>query len=117
MKVTYEKKEIDAVWNITKANDGHAECVETMSCEPVEALWWEKSISNCHAELVEALKHKNLYIAKQSFIDNMKRFSIYYKENPEAEHMNYVFGNLNKEMWELMHRKHFTHHFEQFNLI
>jgi len=50
-------------------------------------------------------------------MDNLKKFSIYYKENPEAEHMNFVFGKLNKEMWELMHKKHFTHHFEQFGLI
>ena len=63
------------------------------------------------------LKHKNLDAAKQSFLDNLKRFSIYYKENPQAEHMNFVFGKLNKEMWELMHKKHFTHHFEQFGLI
>jgi len=61
--------------------------------------------------------HKNLEAAKQSFVDNLKRFVIYYKENPQAEHMNFVFGKLNKEMWELMHKKHFTHHFEQFGLI
>ncbi len=64
-----------------------------------------------------ALKHKNLDAAKQSFIDSLKKFVVYYKENPKAEHMNYVFGKLNKEMWELMHRKHFTHHFEQFGLL
>jgi oxepin-CoA hydrolase/3-oxo-5,6-dehydrosuberyl-CoA semialdehyde dehydrogenase len=63
------------------------------------------------------LRHKNLDIAKQSFMDSLKKFSIYYKENPQAEHMNFVFGTLNKEMWELMHKKHFTHHFEQFGLI
>jgi oxepin-CoA hydrolase/3-oxo-5,6-dehydrosuberyl-CoA semialdehyde dehydrogenase len=61
--------------------------------------------------------HKNLEAAKQSFMDNLKKFVIYYKENPQAEHMNYVFGKLNKEMWELMHKKHFTHHFQQFGLI
>jgi oxepin-CoA hydrolase/3-oxo-5,6-dehydrosuberyl-CoA semialdehyde dehydrogenase len=31
------------------------------------------------------LKHKNLEAAKQSFIDNLKRFVVYYKENPQAE--------------------------------
>ena len=66
---------------------------------------------------VPPLVHKNLDAAKQAFIDILKKFVIYYKENPKAEHMNFVFGKLNKEMWELMHRKHFTHHFEQFNLI
>ncbi|MGZ5193452.1 MAG: DUF1569 domain-containing protein [Kaistella sp.] len=42
---------------------------------------------------------------------------IYYRENPQAEHYHPRFGMLNKEMMELFHRKHFTHHFEQFDLI
>ncbi|MBS1549053.1 MAG: phenylacetic acid degradation bifunctional protein PaaZ [Bacteroidetes bacterium] len=66
---------------------------------------------------VPPLRHKNLDVARQSLIDNLKRYIIYYKENPKAEHMHYVFGKLNKEMSELMHRKHFTHHLEQFGLI
>lgn len=66
---------------------------------------------------VPAFVHKNLDAAKTSFIENLKKFVVYYKENPEAEHMNYVFGKLNKEMWELLHKKHFTHHFEQFGLL
>ena len=66
---------------------------------------------------IPAFVHKNLDAAKTSFMENLKRYVVYYKENPEAEHMNYVFGKLNKEMWELLHRKHFTHHFQQFGLI
>ncbi|WP_294249165.1 DUF1569 domain-containing protein [uncultured Chryseobacterium sp.] len=31
--------------------------------------------------------------------------------------MNFVFRKLNKEMWELMHKKHFAHHFGQFGLV
>ncbi len=63
------------------------------------------------------LKHKNLEKAKNSLLENVKRYQIYYREHPDAEHMNPVFGMLNKEMWELLHRKHFTHHFEQFGLL
>jgi len=63
------------------------------------------------------LQHKNLQVAKDSLIENLKRYIIYYRENPSAEHMDYVFGKLNKEMSELLQRKHFTHHFEQFELI
>lgn len=66
---------------------------------------------------VPPLKHKNLDAAKDSLIQNLKNYIIYYKENPQAEHMHYVFGKLNKEMSELMNRKHFTHHFEQFGLL
>ena len=63
------------------------------------------------------LKYKNLEQAKEKFLENLQKYQIYYRENPEAEHMHFVFGKLNKEMMELMHRKHFTHHFEQFNII
>lgn len=63
------------------------------------------------------LKHKNLQAAKEALLETLQRFLIYYKEHPEAEHMNYVYGKMNKEMAELLHRKHFTHHFEQFGLI
>lgn len=63
------------------------------------------------------LKHKNLEAAKEAFLNAVQEFLIYYKENPQAEHIHFVFGKINKEMWELMHRKHFTHHFEQFGLI
>jgi oxepin-CoA hydrolase/3-oxo-5,6-dehydrosuberyl-CoA semialdehyde dehydrogenase len=63
------------------------------------------------------LKYKNLEQAKEKFLENLQKYQIYYRENPEAEHMHFVFGKLNKEMMELMHRKYFTHHFEQFGLV
>lgn len=61
--------------------------------------------------------HKNLIAAKAAFTEALKEYTVYYRENPDAEHLHYVYGKLNKEMMELMHRKHFTHHFEQFGLI
>ena len=63
------------------------------------------------------LKFKNLEDAKIHLLEVLKEFTVYYKENPEAEHFHPKFGMLNKEMMELFHRKHFTHHFEQFNLL
>lgn len=62
-------------------------------------------------------KYKNLDEAKAKLIETLKEFTVYFKENPFAEHYNPRFGNLNKEMMELFQRKHFTHHFEQFGLI
>ncbi len=62
-------------------------------------------------------KYKNLDEAKTNLIEAVKEFLIYYRENPSAEHFHPRFGVLNKEMMELFQRKHFTHHFEQFNLI
>ncbi len=62
------------------------------------------------------LKYKNLDEAKTHFIESVKNYQIYYRENPDAEHLHFVFGTLNKEMMELFHQKHVTHHFEQFGL-
>ena len=63
------------------------------------------------------LRYKNLTEAKEKLIETLKEFLIYYRENPQAEHFHPRFGMLNKEMMELFHRKHFTHHFEQFGLV
>lgn len=63
------------------------------------------------------LRHKNLDMAKEALLNSLKEFQIYYRENPHAHHYHTKFGMLNKEMWELFQRKHFTHHFEQFGLI
>jgi len=63
------------------------------------------------------LRHKNLDMAKEALLNSLKEFQIYYRENPRAQHYHTKFGMLNKEMWELFQRKHFTHHFEQFGLI
>ncbi|WP_332033884.1 phenylacetic acid degradation bifunctional protein PaaZ [Kaistella sp.] len=63
------------------------------------------------------LRFKNLTEAKEKLLETLKEFLMYYRENPQAEHYHPRFGMLNKEMMELFHRKHFTHHFEQFNLV
>ncbi|MFA5620058.1 MAG: phenylacetic acid degradation bifunctional protein PaaZ [Weeksellaceae bacterium] len=63
------------------------------------------------------LRHKNLQEAKEALLETLHRFLIYYKTFPEAQHMNYVYGMMDKDMAELLHRKHLTHHFEQFGLI
>lgn len=63
------------------------------------------------------LRYKNLNEAKSALLEAVENYLIYYRENPQAQHQNYVFGTLNKEMSELFHRKHFTHHFQQFGLI
>ena len=63
------------------------------------------------------LRFKNLTEAKEKLLETLKEYLIYYRENPLVEHYHPRFGMLNKEMMELFHRKHFTHHFEQFGLV
>lgn len=66
---------------------------------------------------LEDLELEDLNAAKAAFLTAWDEFELYYKENPEATANNAVFGALDKDLWELMNRKHFNHHFEQFNLI
>lgn len=63
------------------------------------------------------LQHKNLDQAKAALVEAVKNYQIYYREHPNAEHLHMIFGMLNKEMFDLFHQKHFTHHFEQFGLL
>lgn len=63
------------------------------------------------------LKYKDLTKAKEAFVESLKRYLIYYRENPSARHLNYVYGLINKEMSELIVRKELTHHLEQFGLL
>ena len=64
----------------------------------------------------EDLRFGSLGEAKQAFLDAHDRFEAYFKEHPEAKTPNTIFGLLDKELWDLLNRKHLTHHFEQFGL-
>jgi len=63
------------------------------------------------------LRFKDLEEAKAAFFKAYAYFEAYYKENPTATHPHSIFGELDHEMWELLHRKHFDHHFRQFGLV
>lgn len=64
-----------------------------------------------------ALRFENLDAAKAALLSAFDEYEAYFKINPEAETLNSMFGPLDKELWDLMHRKHFHHHFEQFDLL
>lgn len=63
------------------------------------------------------LKHDELELAVDDFIDNWLAFEEYYEENPSATNLHPFYGQLNEEKWRRLHSKHFTHHFQQFELI
>ena len=66
---------------------------------------------------LEELRYTDLQQAKEEFLKAWDAFDEYYKENPEAKANNAVFGPLDKDHWDLLNRKHFHHHFEQFSLL
>ncbi|MFK8102848.1 MAG: phenylacetic acid degradation bifunctional protein PaaZ [Saprospiraceae bacterium] len=66
---------------------------------------------------LEDLRFENLAEAKTAMLKAYDEFEAYFKANPTAITPNTVFGNLDKELWDLLNRKHANHHFEQFGLI
>ena len=46
----------------------------------------------------------------------MNAFTEYYTSNPDQKNLHPEFGMLNHDMWIWLHRKHITHHFQQFKL-
>ena len=68
-------------------------------------------------EELKTLKYGDLETAKVKLLEAYEAYVEYFKSNPEARLKNIVFGNLNRYEWDLFHRKHYNHHFEQFGLI
>lgn len=66
---------------------------------------------------LEDLCHENLETAKEKFWEAKAEYENHFKENSDALTKNAVFGWLTKFEWELLHRKHLNHHFEQFGLL
>lgn len=65
----------------------------------------------------EGLIHENLETAAKSMLTTYDEFQLFFKENPGLKTTHPVFGELDKQHWDLLNRKHFNHHFEQFGLI
>jgi len=65
----------------------------------------------------EPLTQAELALAIDEFIHEFLAFNEYYEANPTRQHTHPYFGLLNHEAWILLHRKHITHHFEQFGLL
>lgn len=65
----------------------------------------------------EDLRFGSLAEAKEAYLKAYDEFEAYFKENPEAKTPNTIFGMLDKELWDLLNRKHLTHHLEQFGMM
>lgn len=65
----------------------------------------------------EPVSQEELALAIDEFIHEFLVFQEYFEINPNTRHAHPYFGSLNHEEWILLHRKHITHHFEQFGLL
>jgi len=63
------------------------------------------------------LNYSSLEEAKNKLEEEIEDFYSFFEENPDAKPVNATFGELNKTEWYHFHKKHFTHHLEQFGLL
>lgn len=63
------------------------------------------------------LRHEELELAVDEFIDTVLHFEELYENNPEMREIHPYYGPLNYEQWQRLNAKHLTHHFTQFGLI
>ncbi|MEM9686834.1 MAG: MaoC/PaaZ C-terminal domain-containing protein, partial [Bacteroidota bacterium] len=66
---------------------------------------------------LEALVHSSLDEAKVALLEAYEKYVLFFEEHPEAVTRHAVFGDLDKSLWKLLHRKHIHHHFEQFGIV
>jgi oxepin-CoA hydrolase/3-oxo-5,6-dehydrosuberyl-CoA semialdehyde dehydrogenase len=63
------------------------------------------------------LRNEELELAVDEFVETWLNYEEYYEQNQGQLHLHPFYGDLNKEGWDRMHSKHFTHHFEQFGIL
>lgn len=62
------------------------------------------------------LEFDTLYSAKNALIDSIQKYEDFFTANPDSVPIHPVFGKLNKNEWNIFHKKHFVHHFAQFGI-
>ncbi|MNJ83689.1 hypothetical protein D3C87_11110 [compost metagenome] len=63
------------------------------------------------------LRHGELELAIDEFVEVYLEFQELFAENPELKTVHAFYGPLNYEQWDLLHKKHLTHHFTQFGIL
>ncbi|MNU54489.1 hypothetical protein D3C71_435470 [compost metagenome] len=63
------------------------------------------------------LRHEELELAIDEFVEVYLEFQELFAENPELKTVHAFYGPLSYEQWDLLHKKHLTHHFTQFGIL
>jgi hypothetical protein len=63
------------------------------------------------------LRHEEIELAIDEYVENWLAFEALYENNPETRHSHPFYGPLNVDQWKRLHSKHITHHFTQFGLL
>lgn len=62
------------------------------------------------------LKNDELELAIDEFTEEWINFIDFFEANPGVKTMHPFYGYLDFDLWMLMHKKHFYHHFKQFQI-
>lgn len=65
----------------------------------------------------EVLRHEEIELAVDEFIETFLYFEELYELNPELTEIHPFYGPLNFDQWQKLNAKHLTHHFKQFELF
>ena len=84
-----------------------------MSSRPMPKLFVNPVIG----EDLIPLENSSLLEAIEKLKNEIDDYVIFFENNPSANLVNVTFGELNKEEWDVFHKKHFTHHLSQFGLL
>ncbi len=63
------------------------------------------------------LRHEELELAVDEFVDAFLTFEELYESNSDLTHVHPFYGPLNFDQWKRLNSKHLSHHFTQFGLI
>ena len=84
-----------------------------MSSRPMPKLFVNPVIG----EDLRPLENSSLINAVEKLKKEIDDYLLFFEDNPGANLVNVTFGELNKEEWDVFHKKHFTHHLSQFGLL
>lgn len=84
-----------------------------MSSRPMPKLF----VNPVVGEDLRPLEYSSLEEAVEKLKNEIDDYVSFFENNPGANPVNVTFGELNKEEWDVFHKKHFTHHLSQFGLL
>jgi len=84
-----------------------------MSSRPMPKLFVNPLIG----EDLRPLENSSLEEAMAKLKNEVDDYELFFENNPGAKPINVTFGELDEEEWNIFHKKHFTHHLSQFELL
>jgi hypothetical protein len=83
-----------------------------MSSRPLPKLFENPALGKG----LQPLEYKSLDEAIEKLKDEVENYYSFFDRSPAVKTINVTFGELNKEEWDVFHKKHFEHHLSQFDL-